>query len=85
MRVYNNYILSIAVLLCGVNAVLAFAGQEDLSVYFILNVLAYLIVTLLFVYVNPRAKFVLNSIGAILFGGFVIIVVMKVMEYLSAS
>ena len=66
-----------------INTLLAFAGQSDLNIYFIINIIAYLVITLLYVYFNPRARKALNSISAILFAGFMVIVVIKAMEILS--
>ncbi len=68
---------------CAINIFLAFLGQTDLEVFFILNVLVFLIITLLFAYLNPRARRALNSIGVVLFAGFMVIVVMKVIDIIA--
>lgn len=83
MRIYNKYVVSLAVSACLINTLLAFFGQNDLEIYFVINIMAYLAITLLYVYLNPRAKRVLNSVGAVLFAGFMVIVVLKVMEIVS--
>ncbi len=83
MRIYNKYIVSLALAAGLVNTVLAFLGQDDLGVYFTINIIAYLVITLLYVYLNPRAKRVLNTIGLVLFAGFMVIVVLNVMEIIS--
>ncbi len=83
MRIYNKYIITLALSSCLINSLLAFWGQGDLGIYFILNVIAYLVITLLYVYLNPRARMALNTIGAVLFGGFVVIAALKVVELLS--
>jgi uncharacterized membrane protein YhhN len=62
---------------------LAFFNQNDLKIYFIINIIAYLLITLLYVYLNPRARRALNTVGAVLFAGFMVIVVLEVMEILS--
>ena len=80
MRIYNKYIISLILAASAVNTLLAAVGQNDLEVYFVVNILAYLVVTLLYVYLNPRAKKALNTIGAVLFGGFLVIVSIKVIE-----
>jgi hypothetical protein len=41
-----------------------------------------LIITLLYVYLNPRAKFALNSLSAIIFVAFLVVVTMEVIEIL---
>jgi TRAP-type C4-dicarboxylate transport system permease small subunit len=66
-----------------VNAALAFAGQEDLGVYFAIDVIAYLVITLLYVYLNPRARRALDTIGYMLFSGFLVVVAIKVVGILS--
>ena len=85
MRIYNRYVASLALVSCLINTLLAFFSQNDLVVYFVINVLAYLVITLLYVYLNPRAKQALNTIGVVLFAGFLVIVVLKVMEILTGG
>lgn len=83
MRIYNRYLFFLVVVSCAINIFLAFLGQTDLEVFFILNVLVFLIITLLFAYLNPRARRALNSIGVVLFAGFMVIVVMKVIDIIA--
>ena len=83
MRIYNSYILSLVLAISIINAFLAFLGQEDLQVYFVINIIAYLVITLLYVYFNPRARKALNTIGVVLFDGFMVIVGLKVMAILT--
>ncbi len=83
MRIYNRYLLFLVIVSCAINIFLAFLGQTDLEVFFILNVLVFLIITLLFAYLNPRARRALNSIGVVLFAGFMVIVVMKVIDIIA--
>ncbi|MFC1948723.1 hypothetical protein ACFLW0_00905 [Chloroflexota bacterium] len=85
MRIYNKYVITIALVSGIINSLLALLGQSDLGIYFIINVLAYLVITLLYVHFNPRARMALNSIGVILFGGFAVIVIIKAMEFLSSK
>ncbi len=83
MRIYNKYVVSLALISCLINTLLAFFNQNDLKIYFIINIIAYLLITLLYVYLNPRARRALNTVGAVLFAGFMVIVVLEVMEILS--
>ena len=83
MRIYNKYIISLVLASCFINTLLAFYGQNDLVVYFVINVIAYLVITLLYVYLNPRARRVLSTISVVFFGGFMVIVGIKVVEVLS--
>jgi hypothetical protein len=82
LRIYNRLIISLAIAFGLINALLAFLGQEDISVYFIVNAIAYLIITLLYVYLNPRAKSALNGLSAIIFVAFLAVVTMEVIEIL---
>ena len=83
MRIYNKYIVSLALASCLINTLLAFLGQNDLGIYFIINVLAYSVITLLYVHFNPRAGRALNIVSAVLFAGFMVIAALKAMEILS--
>lgn len=82
MRIYNKYIISLVLAFGAIDSILAAQGQEKLDVYFTVNLIAYLVVSLLYVYFNPRARRLLNIIGIVLFGGFLVIVAFKVMEVL---
>ncbi len=80
MRIYNKYIVSLALAACLINTLLAFSGQDDLAIYFVINIIAYLIITLLYAYLNPRARKALNTIATVSFAGFIVIVVFKAIE-----
>lgn len=82
MRIYNRLMVYTAISLLAIDVVLAFFGQKDISVYFIANAIAYLVVTLLFTYLNPRSRGGLNGLSAVIFGGFLVIVAIKVVEIL---
>jgi TRAP-type C4-dicarboxylate transport system permease small subunit len=85
LRIYNRYVLYLAIATGVLNAALAFAGQEDLGVYFAINVIAYLVITLLYVYLNPRARRALDTIGYMLFSGFLVVVAIKAVGILSGK
>ena len=61
---------------------MAFLGQSDISVYFIVDAITFLVITLLYTYLNPRARGALNAVSAVVFAGFLMIVVLKVIEIL---
>ena len=82
MRIYNRLIISLVAALSLINIVLAFLGQNDIGVYFVLNAIAYLVITLLYVYLNPRARGALNAVSAVIFTGFLVVVAFKVVEIL---
>ncbi len=83
MRIYNKYVISLVLASGLINTLLAFFGQDDLTIYFTVNIIAYLVITMLYVYLNPRARRALNTAGVVLFGGFMVIVVTKVIDILS--
>jgi len=82
LRAYNKLLLALTLAFGIINSFLAFWGLDDLSVYFIAYAIAYLIITLIFVYLNPRARSALNALSIIIFAGFMVIVAVKVMEIL---
>ena len=83
MRIYNKYVISLVLACCVLNTMLAFLSQNDLGIYLAVNVVAYLSITLLYVYFNPRARKALNSVAAVLFTGFVVIVILEIMDIVS--
>ena len=83
MRIYNKYVVSLVLASGLINTLLAFFGQNDLTIYFTVNIIAYLVITMLYVYLNHRARKALNTVGVVLFGGFMVTVVTKVIEILS--
>lgn len=85
MRIYNRYVISLALASALINILLAFLGQNDLMLYFAINIINYLVITLLYVYLNPRARGALNTAGAVFFAGFMVVVVLKVMAMLSGK
>ncbi len=80
MRIYNRYILSLALLFTLTALALPFTGRSQLNLYFSAYLIECLVLTSLFVYLSPRAMRGLNAIWYVLFGGFVVIVAMKVVE-----
>jgi hypothetical protein len=84
LRAFNFYLLFIVIASYLTNIILAFIGQDDLTVYFTLNVIVFLVITLLHIYLNPRARRSLSAIAVVLFGGFMVIVLLKVIDVLSS-
>ena len=85
MSTYRRYIISLVLVASAINTILAFAGQKDITLYFTLNVIAFLAITLLQVYLNPRARAALNAIGVVLFAAFMVVVAIKVAEILTRA
>ncbi len=82
MRIYNKYVLSLLLSLGISNVALAAAGQRALDVYIVLNTVVYLVISLVYVYLNPRARSLLGTIGFVLLGAFLVIAGMKAAEVL---
>ena len=85
MRIYNRYLLVLAAAFTLSTTLLAAYGQDKLDAYFTVYVIEYLVVTLLFVYLDPRTRRLLDGLGYMLFGGFLVIVLFKVLEILRRS
>lgn len=85
MILYNRYLLTLAVLFSLSTTILAAYGQDKLDAYFTVYVIEYLVATLLFVYLDARARRLLDAMGYVLFGGFLVIVALKVAEILRGA
>jgi hypothetical protein len=78
VSIQNKLILALAVAFSIINIVLALMGQDDLAIYFILDCVAYFVVVLAFINLNPGAKGVLNRMSVVLFVGFIVTVALKI-------
>ncbi len=85
MRIYNRYFLFLATAFTLSTTLLAAFGQDKLDAYFTVFVIEYLVVTLLFVYLDSQARRLLDGLGYALFGGFFVIVLFKVVEIIRRS
>jgi hypothetical protein len=82
LRIYNRYIISLAVAACVINPLLALFNQNDIVIYLTINIVAYLAITLLYVQLNSRARRALNLVSAVYFGIFLIAVAFEVVKIL---
>jgi len=83
MKIYNNYILTVAILLLLTTIILAGIGQNSLDVYYTIYVLEALVVTELYVYFSTKARRGLNLVTILLFVGFTFIVSQQVIKILA--
>jgi len=83
VKIYNSYILIIALLLLLTTVILVAVGQNSLDIFYTVYIIEALIVTELYVYFNTKARRGLNLVSAILFGGFLFIVSLKVIKILA--
>ena len=84
MKIYNNYILTITILLLLTTVILVAMGQNSLNIYYSVYIIEALIITELYVYFNAEARRRLNLISAILLGGFLIIAFLEVINILAS-
>jgi hypothetical protein len=82
LRIFNRLIISLVITFGVLNTIFAFLGQKDVSVYFIVDAIALLLITLLYSYLNPRARGALNAVSGVIFVGFLAIVIFKVIHIL---
>jgi len=82
VKIYNSYILIVAILLLLTTVILVALGQNSLNVYYNIYVIEALIVTELYVYFNAKARRGLNFVSAILFAGFLFIASLEVIKRL---
>ena len=82
MRIYNIYIFSLVIAGGIANAVMAFLRQDNIEFYFFVNISVFLVISLLYVHLNHRARSALTVIGGVLFSGFAVIILLKVIDIL---
>jgi len=82
MKIYNNYILIVAILFLLTTVSLIATGQNSLDIYYTVYIIEALIVTELYVYFNAKARRGLNFVSTILLAGFLFIVTLQVIKIL---
>ena len=85
MRVYNRYLMFLISISGFVNTLLTFFGQDDLNIYLLVNMVFFLVLTLIFMPSNPKAKKAFNTLNLIYFTGFLFIVVIEFMDVISGT
>jgi len=83
MRLYNRYVLTVALSLLLTTVILIATGQNSLNIYYTIYVIEALIVTELYVYFNNRARRGLTFVSTILFVGFAIVLCFQVIKILA--
>ena len=83
MKIYNNYIITIALLLLLTTVILIATGQNSLDVYYTIYILEALTVTQLYAYFNSKARRGLTLVSAILLGGFAFVLYLQVIKLLA--
>lgn len=82
MKVYNSYILIVAVLLLLTTVIFVALGVNSLESYYIAYIVEALIVTEIYVHINAKARRGLSLVTTILFGGFLVIFSLQAIKIL---
>ncbi len=83
MKIYNNYILTVAISLLLTTVLLIAMGSNSLDVYFTVYIIEALVITEFFVYFNSKARLGLNFVTGILFACFAVVVGFHVIRILT--
>ncbi len=82
MRIYNRFIATLAVSFTLVTVIMAAYRVRSLDAYFAVYTIVLLVLTALYMFFSPRARRALNGVGMSAFGGFMVVVIVKVIEIL---
>ena len=82
MRIYNRYIITVAVLLLLTTVILVAFGIDSVEIYYISYIMETLLVTELYRYLSPQARRALTRVSIVLLGIFLLIVVLQVIRIL---
>ncbi len=85
MRIYRRYVFVLILISCLVNTLLAFFGQDDLVTYLIINIICFLVLTLIFMPSNPGARKTFSTLILIFFKGFLVIVIIEISDIFSGQ
>jgi hypothetical protein len=82
LRIDNRYLIFLVLVSCLLDIFLALAKQNDIAVYFTANVIAFLTLTVLFVFFNPKTRRALSLVSVVYLAGFLIVVTLKILAIL---
>ena len=82
MKIYNSYVILVASLLLLTTVILVACGVKSLDVYYTLYVVEALVATEIFVHFNTSARRSLTAVSTALFAGFLVIVIISVVNIL---
>ena len=80
MRIFDRYLIFLVLVSCLLDIFLAFVKQNDIAVYYTANVIAYLTITVLFVFFSPQIRRMLSVVSAVYLAGFMIVVALKMLR-----
>jgi hypothetical protein len=79
LSIYHRYLIFLVLVSCLIDIFLAFVKQNDIAVYFTLNVIAYLTITMLFVFFSPKTRRILSVVSVVYLTGFMVVVTLKIL------
>jgi hypothetical protein len=79
LRIYNRYLIFLVLVSCLIDIFLAFVKQNDIAVYFTINVIAYLTITMLFIFFSPKTRRILSVVSVVYLAGFMVVVTLKIL------
>jgi len=82
VRLYNSYIISIALALLLTTVMLIATGQNALDIYYTIYIVEALVITELFAFFNARARRGLTLVSSVLFAGFLVVLSLQVIKVL---
>jgi hypothetical protein len=80
LSIYNRYLIFLVLVSCLIDIFLAFVKQNDIAVYFTLNVIAYLTITMLFIFFSPKTRRILSVVSVVYLAGFMVVVALKILR-----
>jgi len=83
VRVYNAFIVTLALLFGAITVLMAAQGAERIDAFYTAYAVALLALSALFMYFSPRARRALARVSLVAVAGFGLIVVLRVVEILS--
>jgi hypothetical protein len=82
LRKYSKILISMALTFCVVNVLLAFLGQDDIGIYFIVDAIAYFIIVLYINITDRKLVIGLHTTSALMFIGFLFVIALEIIEIL---
>ena len=83
MKIYNQYILTVAICLLLSTVFLIATGQSSLDTYFTIYIIEALVITELYVHLNNKARRGLVYVSTILFAGFAFVLFFQIFKVLT--
>ncbi|MFC2067073.1 hypothetical protein ACFLUO_08545 [Chloroflexota bacterium] len=83
MKIYNSYILTVALALLLTTIALIAIGQNSLVIYYTFYIVEALIITELYAYLNTKARRGLSVISIMLLAGFVSVLCLQVIKIIT--